>query len=82
MKKKAQKQPEIETCKRRKSSIENVVTSIMDNVDIRNNLELTFIQQFEKKSESEHTLKESTSIPDKETTKTLSVDKESNSCRR
>ena len=81
MKKKAQKQPEINTCKRRKSSIENVVTSIMDNVDIRNNLELTFIQQFEK-SESEHTLKESTSIPDKETTKTSSVDKESNSCRR
>ena len=81
MKKKAQKQPEITTCKRRKSSIENVVTSIMDNVDIRNNLELTFIQQFEK-SESEHTLKESTSIPDKETTKTSSVDKESNSCRR
>ena len=81
MKKKAQKQPEIKTCKRRKSSIENVVTSIMDNVDIRNNLELTFIQQFEK-SESEHTLKESTSIPDKETTKTSSVDKESNSCRR
>ena len=81
MKKKAQKQPEINTCKRRKSSIENVVTSIMDNVDIRNNLELTFIQQFEK-SESKHTLKESTSIPDKETTETSSVDKESNSCRR